>query len=709
MVAPILRDPAGLVARCPELADLCERSPSLRKAIERGRPLDAYRALFFDAKRGRFREHAAVAASLLSRRRLFLKPITRVPVMATVNGVGARIYGESDRDLDDGTYVTTHFLVLLFVPVFPLAAYLVRPAVMNNGRQGWSFLARVPLGTATYLWQRAFALVLLFMIASGVAHAFTGYRNNTLYVVNGLARAVTVDVSGVPRKLIAANSEAPIETTTGAHRLVVRVDDRVIEDVAVTVPHAHVTAVWNILGLAPVVLAPVVYSGDNASTTPTEQPEILCGAESFERAGVDYPFTDPPKSLQASSNSQAPMLRWHLLVIPGEPNLCINRLFSKGDTGEAARLGVRVARALRAPAKELDGVTHSALLMLPPSEAEAFAKDLLSYDDSIEAHRVYQDILLTSHQRDRAVREYEDRLSAHPDSPDAAYLALRTKTLEEERAPVDALIVRYPTHPYLLRAHLWSHYSDRDFGPVAASADRLHEVDPRAWRDVLTQHVDALVALGRGSDARDRLHEVMGAHSLAVDERGSATILDFRVAHALAPKDELDIPASPSSDTSAWWPFSVRADTGLPLANVSTLKDEQMKTAALVISDARTDPDKALQLLKHASAGIVAFLPSSVATLLLAEATRTHDADAVRALGSPFGKALTDAIEAYVTSGTSDELLLSLSLEMRAALDLVRSRVTGLVASERDAALARAKTEDVLKGPVTVAMNGWTL
>ena len=110
MNAP-LRDPAGLVARCPELAELAERSPSLKKAIERGRPFDAYRALFFAQLFGRFGQHRDVAASLLAQRRLFLKPITRTPVMATMNGVGARIYGEAERDLEDGTSVATHFRV----------------------------------------------------------------------------------------------------------------------------------------------------------------------------------------------------------------------------------------------------------------------------------------------------------------------------------------------------------------------------------------------------------------------------------------------------------------------------------------------------------------------------------------------------------------------------------------------------------------------
>jgi hypothetical protein len=180
-----LHDPAGLLGRVPELADLAARVPALRKAIEGGRPFDVYRALLWT---GRFGDLAPVARQLVAQRRLFLKPLNGAPGLTTVNGIGAKLYGRAEEDARDRTYVATLYFVLAFLPVFPLAAYLVRDA---EGGRGWNFFAKVPLSRITHVWQRAVAAGVLCAIAVGVASAFEGYGHHTVYVANGLPRAVT--------------------------------------------------------------------------------------------------------------------------------------------------------------------------------------------------------------------------------------------------------------------------------------------------------------------------------------------------------------------------------------------------------------------------------------------------------------------------------------------------------------------------------------
>jgi hypothetical protein len=44
----------------------------------------------------------------------------------TLNGFGTAYRGKSDEDAE-GIYVTTLFIVALYLPIFPLASYLVRP------------------------------------------------------------------------------------------------------------------------------------------------------------------------------------------------------------------------------------------------------------------------------------------------------------------------------------------------------------------------------------------------------------------------------------------------------------------------------------------------------------------------------------------------------------------------------------------------------
>ena len=67
------------------------------------------------------------------------RPITTVPKLARVNGIGAGFYGARDH-ASDGTYVTTHCFSVLWVPLIPLGAYRVR--AQGNG---YSVFAREQL------------------------------------------------------------------------------------------------------------------------------------------------------------------------------------------------------------------------------------------------------------------------------------------------------------------------------------------------------------------------------------------------------------------------------------------------------------------------------------------------------------------------------------------------------------------------------------
>src|SRR3954469_20381473 len=121
------RDPSGLLERVPELGRLAESHRSLKAAIEQGRPHAVYRALFWIRLTGKAGADAELIQPLLSTRRLFLTPLNGAPAMLTYNGIGSRPYGNSEPDPQDGSYLMTLYLVL-FVPVYPFSAYLVRPA-----------------------------------------------------------------------------------------------------------------------------------------------------------------------------------------------------------------------------------------------------------------------------------------------------------------------------------------------------------------------------------------------------------------------------------------------------------------------------------------------------------------------------------------------------------------------------------------------------
>ena len=64
-------------------------------------------------------------------RRLLGEPGQK-PALGTLNGIGTTLYGRRDYDAGTNTYVATQWLVFLFLPVFPLAAYRVRDAARNS-------------------------------------------------------------------------------------------------------------------------------------------------------------------------------------------------------------------------------------------------------------------------------------------------------------------------------------------------------------------------------------------------------------------------------------------------------------------------------------------------------------------------------------------------------------------------------------------------
>lgn len=71
-----------------------------------------------------------------------LEPIKAAPSLYTINGFGVTLYGNTDRNPSDGSYMATYYLVFFFIPLFPLARYRVIP---TGG--GYRFLGKGPLRT----------------------------------------------------------------------------------------------------------------------------------------------------------------------------------------------------------------------------------------------------------------------------------------------------------------------------------------------------------------------------------------------------------------------------------------------------------------------------------------------------------------------------------------------------------------------------------
>jgi hypothetical protein len=275
----------------------------------------------------------------------------------------------------------------------------------------------------------------------------------------------------------------------------------------------------------------------------------------------------------------------------------------------------------------------------------------------------------------------------------------------EERSAIDAIVASYPTHAFLRRIQIYAHYADGEHAEVLAASEALRELNRSLWLAGLNPHVEALVALGRGEDAMALAREVASDTSTPEPERRLAELLEYRVAHRFGlPKPTLVQPRE--DDTFA---LELRATTGeeLSSAEVELVKDPDSKGAFRVARAAQSSPGSAIDLARQAGPRGMSRVPASVQVLLLAEATRRADASDLIPAIATLPKHTLDAILVYVAGGPYSDDLFELPLEERAAIEFGRSRAPGLSAKERSLALDRARSSDVLRGPVSVAIAGW--
>ncbi len=61
-----------------------------------------------------------------------LQPIESAPSLWLANGCGLTIYGSRDHDSETNTFIKTHVLCVLFVPLLALGAYRIGNAGNNR-------------------------------------------------------------------------------------------------------------------------------------------------------------------------------------------------------------------------------------------------------------------------------------------------------------------------------------------------------------------------------------------------------------------------------------------------------------------------------------------------------------------------------------------------------------------------------------------------
>lgn len=91
-----------------------------------------------------------------------LEPVTKTPSLFTINGIGFRFMGHSDYDPGTDSYMTTHYLTFLYIPLLPLRRY----RVMSDGNL-YRFLGQAALRTLDKVHIAAFCALMLYVVVAG--------------------------------------------------------------------------------------------------------------------------------------------------------------------------------------------------------------------------------------------------------------------------------------------------------------------------------------------------------------------------------------------------------------------------------------------------------------------------------------------------------------------------------------------------------------
>lgn len=104
-----------------------------------------------------------------------LEKINGAPSLRTINGFGFMLYGSTDPDPENGSYLSTYYFTVFFIPIFPICRY----RVIRNGNS-YSFLGKATLRNFDK-WHLGIAVAIIFAFGINVMfgnnHVNSGYES----------------------------------------------------------------------------------------------------------------------------------------------------------------------------------------------------------------------------------------------------------------------------------------------------------------------------------------------------------------------------------------------------------------------------------------------------------------------------------------------------------------------------------------------------
>ncbi len=476
------------------------QDPSVSRAIRADKMGALHKVLRERFKKSRSPDERDILKAALDDRRLFTAVDSGAPPMVSVWGFGSAVHGAQEHDRRDGTYITTLFITLLFIPVWPIRQYLVARAPGG----GWYFLGGVPMSPKVNLWR------VLMTSAAGAAllvGAFFLWRSMThaeVHILNGLEAEVVV-AFGDETFTLGAQGHEVRELPSGTYHVVVKTaDGRLLKEEDVEVAGGADLAVYNVLGAAPLFFRVVPYSPPHVPKSENEKKEsydCLAGKTWITRGDLDFPFDTPPDEIEMKEGVRV-ATRTHVDVVEGGFYTTLRVLAQLERMPDAAKLARRVAEAFpqdTAAAQSAYGFTVSVDGI--ESADPLVERMIASNPDNIPLHRLAQGHW---HARGRQVETLEKYKRAHeadPGHPTHAYLYARLATFDVAVPLAERLLNRHPGHPWLRRILAWSAFQQLQFPAALTHYRTLIKLQPEERGGHLSGVVQSLVGLQKEDEA----------------------------------------------------------------------------------------------------------------------------------------------------------------------------------------------------------------
>jgi len=511
--------PLDAVARLHNDPDLFP--DEVRALYDAGKARQARKVLLRHAREERDETRAALQEEVADHPRLWLDPVSKPPRMFTLNGIGTRLYGKS-QPAGDGTYIATLWLVLLFVPLWPLGSYLVAPA--SSG--GWFFLAKAPFTRLALGVRRVAALAVIAIALRLVVGAYWSGTHASLIVYNGFERPVSVTVANdrgeVPPGEHIVFDDVKLESTSLEARW--SREDAPFESLHFDFAgHADHDVIYNVANRGALRVDYILYGGG----MPPEGRWLEGGPVSVLPERIDYSFVEPPESTRVADGSTVQRSVLYDATAGYPVTDAVGALLQTGHDDQA----MQVARA----ALMADPTNATLALMTAQNllagdlaaQLELFRGLIERSPVTVDLHRYYQS-LWPEAQHEEVKAEYAALLAEHPSDPMYHYLVGRLEEPGSQSGVThynDALALD-PDYPPVHRALAYNAVQERAWVRALQHYEQYAAVDPGGGADVIGERARLSRRLGTP------ISEIVAMFTEASDQGGAfyATIMHLRVA-----------------------------------------------------------------------------------------------------------------------------------------------------------------------------------